>query len=159
MPQQDGRKRVVIEGVSPEIDAGRFPAKRTVGDLVRVEADIFTDGHDAMSAVLLFRHCKAESWQEQRMTALVNDRWFGEFTVSDLGRYRYTIQAWVDHWETWRRDLLKRIQANSDMPLDYLIGAEIIAAAADRAKGGDAGWLRERAALLRGSSDPCRTKE
>ncbi len=50
----EGRGRVIIEGVSPEVDAGRFPAKRTVGDLVEVEADIFTDGHDAISAVLLY---------------------------------------------------------------------------------------------------------
>ncbi len=152
-PKQDGRKRVILEGVSPEIDGGRFPAKRTVGDLVRVEADIFTDGHDSISAVLLFRQEKAKSWTEQRMTALVNDRWFGEFPVSELGRYRYTIHAWVDHWETWRRDLLKRIQADSDAPVDYLIGAELIAAAAGRAKEPDIGWLKQQAELLRTGED------
>ncbi|HEX2227522.1 MAG TPA: maltotransferase domain-containing protein, partial [Candidatus Binatia bacterium] len=43
---RDGRKRVVIEAVTPEIDHGRFPAKRTVGDKVVVEADVFADGHD-----------------------------------------------------------------------------------------------------------------
>ncbi len=87
-PQRDGRRRVIIEGVSPEVDAGRFPAKRTVGDAVRVEADIFTDGHDAIAAVLLSRHEKSSSWTEHPMTALVNDRWFGEFRVTELGRYR-----------------------------------------------------------------------
>ncbi len=150
--RQDGRRRVVIEGIFPEVDGGRFPAKRTLGDIVRIEADIFTDGHDAMSAVLLFRHAKAESWREERMTTLVNDRWFGEFPVSELGRYSYTIHAWVDHWETWRRDLLKRIQAESDAPLDYLMGAELIAAAAARAKEEDAGWLRAQAQALRGDA-------
>ena len=104
-PKQDGRKRVVIEGVAPEIDAGRFPAKRTVGDIVRVEADIFTDGHDSVAAVLLSRFEKTKSWTEQPMQQLVNDRWFGQFPVTELGRYGYTIHAWVDHWETWRRDL------------------------------------------------------
>ncbi len=153
-PKQDGRRRVVIEGISPEIDGGRFPAKRTVGDLVRLEADIFTDGHDAISAVLLFRHEKTKLWAEQPMTALVNDRWFGEFPVSELGRYRYTIHAWVDHWETWRRDLLKRIQANGDAPIDYLIGAELVEAAAARAKQPDAGWLKEQAEFLRAEGDP-----
>jgi starch synthase (maltosyl-transferring) len=154
LPQLDGRRRAIIEGVSPEIDGGRFPAKRTIGDLVRVEADIFTDGHDALSAVLLFRHEKSPSWKEQRMAPLVNDRWFGEFPVSELGRYRYTLLAWIDHWETWQRDLLKRIQANSDMPLDYLIGAELITEAAERAKGRDAAWLRERADFLRLDGNP-----
>ena len=43
----------MIEGITPEVDGGRFPAKRTVGDEVRVEADIFTDGHDAIAASLI----------------------------------------------------------------------------------------------------------
>jgi starch synthase (maltosyl-transferring) len=153
-PQPEGRKRVIIEGVTPEIDGGAFPAKRTIGDLVRVEADIFTDGHDSVAAVLLFRFENTSSWSEQRMTQLVNDRWFGEFRVAELGRYRYTIHAWVDHWETWRRDLLKRIQANADTPVDYLIGGELIEAAAGRASELDADFLRKHAALLRSDSDP-----
>jgi starch synthase (maltosyl-transferring) len=153
-PVEDGRRRVVIEGVSPEIDGGKFPAKRTVGDLVRVEADIFTDGHDSVSAVVAYRHESSSTWQEQRMRALVNDRWTGDFRVSQLGRYRYTIHGWVDHWETWRRDLLKRIQANTDTPLDYLIGANFIDEAAERAQGPDVAWLRGQAKLLRDQRQP-----
>ena len=152
-PQQDGRKRVVIEGVAPEIDGGRFPAKRTVGDLVRVEADIFTDGHDSVAAVLLFRHEKSKSWAEKPMTQLVNDRWVAEFPVSELGRYRFTIHGWVDHWETWRRDLLKRIQANSDTEVDYQIGAELVDQGAARAKAADSEWLRGQAESLRSIAD------
>src|SRR3954454_5727965 len=151
-PQGEGRRRVIIEGVSPEVDGGRFPAKRTVGDLVRVEADVFTDGHDSVAAVVLFRHESSASWSETPMQAIVNDRWFAEFPVTELGRYHYTVHAWVDHWETWRRDLLKRIAADSDTPLDYLIGAELIGAAAKRAAHGgkteDSRWLREQADLL-----------
>ena len=44
-----GRCRVAIENVRPEIDGGRFPAKRVVGERVIVEADIFADGHDAIA--------------------------------------------------------------------------------------------------------------
>ena len=152
-PKQDGRKRVIIEGVSPEVDGGRFPAKRTIGDLVRVEADIFTDGHDSISAVLLFRHENSPDWNERPMQALVNDRWFGEFPVEQLGRYRYTIHAWVDHWETWRRDLQKRIAADTDTPVDYLIGAELIKQAGDRADSSDKQWLREQARELETKPD------
>jgi starch synthase (maltosyl-transferring) len=148
---QEGRRRVIIEGVAPEIDGGRFPTKRTVGDLVRVEADIFTDGHDSIAAVVRFRREDSGEWQERRMTALVNDRWFGEFPVTELGRYRFAIHGWVDHWETWRRDLLKRIAADGDTAVDYLIGAEHIAAAADRAKAPDAAWLRGEAKFVRTS--------
>jgi len=153
-PKQEGRKRVIIEGVNPEVDGGRFPAKRTVGDLVRVEADIFTDGHDSISAVLLFRHEDSPDWKERPMQALVNDRWFGEFPVEQLGRYRYTIHAWVDHWETWRRDLQKRIAADTDTPVDYMIGAELIKQAAGRAAASsDKEWLEEQARQLDGKSE------
>jgi starch synthase (maltosyl-transferring) len=151
-PQGEGRRRVIIEGISPEVDGGRFAAKRTLGDLVRVEADVFTDGHDSVAAVVLFRHEDTATWTETPMRAIVNDRWFAEFPVTELGRYRYTVHAWVDHWETWRRDLLKRIAADSDTPLDYLIGAELIRAAAERAghqsRTDDSRWLREQADLL-----------
>jgi starch synthase (maltosyl-transferring) len=152
-PKLDGRQRVIIEGLSPEVDGGRFPAKRTIGDIVRVEADVFTDGHDSVAAVVLFRHEKSDAWNETRMRGLVNDRWTAEFSAADLGRYRYTVHAWVDHWETWRRDLQKRIQANSDTPVDYFIGANLIEAAADRAKSGDGEWLRSQAEMLRTSGE------
>ncbi len=145
----DGRKRAIIEAVSPEVDSGRFPAKRTVGDSVIVEADIFTDGHDAISAVLLYRHEHEKDWRERPLKPLVNDRWTGDFAVTELGRYRFTVHAWVDHWETWLRDLRKRIQAENDVSLDYLIGAEHVEQAASRAADVDASWLRERAKLLR----------
>ena len=128
----EGRARVIIESVSPEVDDGRFPAKRSVGDKVQVEADVFTDGHDSISSVLLYKHKSETGWHEVPMEFLVNDRWTGEFTVSELGRYSFTIHAWVDHWITWRKDLQKRIKADSDTPLDYLIGAELIDAAAAR---------------------------
>jgi starch synthase (maltosyl-transferring) len=149
VPPAEGRKRVIVEGITPEVDGGRFPAKRTVGDVVRVEADIFTDGHDSISAVLLYRHESMQSWQESPMQALVNDRWAGEFIVQELGRYCFTVHGWVDHWKTWRHDLLKRIEANNETSVDYLIGVDLIEEAAARAVGQDADWLRKQAHVLR----------
>jgi starch synthase (maltosyl-transferring) len=151
--QSDGRNRVIIEGIVPEIDGGRFPAKRTVGDQVRVEADIFTDGHDSISAALLVRHESSETWDSLPLAPLVNDRWHAEFHVAKMGRYHYKIHGWVDQFETWRRDLLKRIQADSDTNVDYLIGADLIDQAADRGPGKDATWLREQASRLRADKD------
>jgi len=150
-----GRNRVAIERVTPSVDKGRFPVKRTLGDLVHVEADIFADGHDAIAAVLATRHSTANSWVEIAMQAGNNDVWSGEFTVSDLGSYFFTIRAWVDHFETWRRDLVKRLDAGTDSHLDYLIGAELIDAASGRAadtgtgSAADVRWLADRAAELR----------
>ena len=154
MTRSDGRKRVIIEGISPEIDAGRFPAKRTLGDQVHVEADIFTDGHDSISASLLAHREGSDEWTQIPMRPLVNDRWAASFRVGELGRYGYKVQGWVDHFETWRRDLLKRITAESDLPVDYLIGADLVAEAAGRATSDDADCLLERASILRSGKEP-----
>ena len=67
----DGLKRVAMEAVTPEIDGGRFPAKRVVGETVVVEGDIFTDGQDALAAVLRYRHEAATRWIETPMAPLV----------------------------------------------------------------------------------------
>jgi starch synthase (maltosyl-transferring) len=152
--QKDGRRRVIIESVTPAVDGGRFPIKRTVGDEVRVEADIFTDGHDLLSASLLAHREGSQDWTEIPMRPLVNDRWTASFRVGELGRYGFKVQGWVDHFETWRRDLLKRVAAESDAAVDYLIGADLVAAAAGRASGGDAVWLQERAKVLRAVKEP-----
>jgi starch synthase (maltosyl-transferring) len=135
MAEFDGRRRVIIEGVQPEVDCGLFPAKRVAGDRVIVEADIFADGHDQISAVVQFRHASEKKMREARMTPLVNDRWRAEFTVDQLGFYLYTIEAWIDHFLTWRRDLAKRDATDSDVQL--AIGLDMVREAHRRAKGRD----------------------
>ncbi|HEX2252689.1 MAG TPA: alpha-1,4-glucan--maltose-1-phosphate maltosyltransferase [Thermoanaerobaculia bacterium] len=143
---EEGRRRVVIEGVEPEIDCGRYPAKRTVGEKVVVEADAFTDGHDEISCRVLWRDERGlagkADWSEEPMTRLVNDRWRGEFTVTRLGRYSFTVEAWVDHFKSWRRDLRKRVEAGQDVKVDLQIGAALIREAAERAERADAKVLR-----------------
>ena len=148
------RRRVAIESVAPEIDHGRFPAKRVTGEKVIVEADVFADGHDALSCVLLYRHEDEAPWQEAPMAALVNDRWRGSFTVARLGRYAYTVQGWVDPFRTWRRDLTKRVEADQVEALDLAIGADLIESASRRAGSGDAGKLMQWAGVLRDNLRP-----
>jgi starch synthase (maltosyl-transferring) len=146
----DGRKRVVIESVTPEIDAGRFPAKRVTGETVTVEADIFADGHDALAAALKFRHESATEWTEVAMSALANDRWRGEFPVTELGRYFFILQGWVDDFETWRRGLAKRIDAGQDVKVELQVGARMVEEAAAGANGtGDGARLAALGKALR----------
>ena len=130
-------RRVVIEGVEPEIDSGKFPIKRCVGDRVRVEADIFADGHDQLGARLLFRRADDSNWQGTAMRLIENDRWAGEFPVDDLGRYVYTIIGWVDAYGTWAADLAKRVKAGADISVDVLRGIELLQSAEERARGAD----------------------
>lgn len=144
----DGRPRVVIEGVSPEIDCGRFAIKRVVGETVLVEADVFADGHDQVACQILYWQDKKEL-QTSPMKPLGNDRWRGEFSVGMLGRYQYTVEGWIDRFQTWRGQLLKRVAAGQDVHVDLLIGAALIEQAAARATGDDAGLLRDWARRLR----------
>jgi starch synthase (maltosyl-transferring) len=145
----EGRRRVVIEAVQPAVDCGAFAIKRVVGEQVTVEADIFTDGHDAISAVLQYRAESDSEWSEMPMAELVNDRWSGTFTVTQIGRAFYTVQAWADHFKSWARDMTKRIAADQVAPVDLEIGARLVEAAQARAAGMDAALLGKYAAALR----------
>jgi starch synthase (maltosyl-transferring) len=144
--------RVVIEHVEPEVEGGRFPIKRTVGEEVRVRADIYADGHDLLGAMLLYRAVGDGTWAEVPMRVVNNDRWEASFRVKTLGRYAYTIVAWVDAFRTWSADLRKRAGAGQEIAVDVLIGAEIVRAAAGRASGRDAKKLTEAAAQLKTSA-------
>jgi starch synthase (maltosyl-transferring) len=116
----------VIESVRPEVDCGRYPVKRVLGERVAVEADVFADGHDVVVAELLFRKEKEKDWNSTPMRLLGNDRWTASFAVEKLGRYEYTVRGWADPFLTWQRDLKKRREAAQDLSMDLLIGAELI---------------------------------
>ena len=149
-------RRVVIENVRPEIDGGQFPIKRVTGEQVRVEADIFADGHDELVCFLLYRRESGSAWKRVQMRPLGNDRWRGEFKVTELGSYRYTVQGRVDHFLTWLHDLNKRLAAGQDARREMPAGAELVSAAAARAAAvkNDARRLKELARDINAGGDP-----
>jgi starch synthase (maltosyl-transferring) len=156
-PARNGRLRVVIEGVKPEVDGGRFPAKRVVGDRVTVEADAFADGHDVIVCRLLYRHESEPDWSEAAMLPLGNDRWRGEFAVPRIGRYRYTVTGWVDPFLSWRSEFARRVDP-ADIASAARVGSLLIARAANRAGAEDAARLREAGQQLARATDPAELK-
>ncbi|GAC1416871.1 MAG: alpha-1,4-glucan--maltose-1-phosphate maltosyltransferase [Acidobacteriaceae bacterium] len=118
MKPVEGRKRVIIEEIQPQVDCGRYPARRIAGDRVDISAAIFSDGHDHVSAQLLYKHDGDTGWHVAPMTALPNDLWTASFTVDRLGLWTFTIRAWVDHFDTWCDDLRKRLTAQTPPPRD-----------------------------------------
>ncbi|MBS0182610.1 MAG: alpha-1,4-glucan--maltose-1-phosphate maltosyltransferase [Nitrospira sp.] len=134
----DGRRRVVIEGLRPEIDGGRFPIKRVVGQPVVVETDIFADGHDEIGGVIRYRHEREQHWTDVPLIFVENDRWRASFEVREQGLYYYTVTAWIDPFRSWQRDMRKRVAADQDVTVDLLIGRDLIKASALRADGADA---------------------
>jgi starch synthase (maltosyl-transferring) len=129
---EDGRVRAVIDAVLPCVDGGRFAAKRVAGEPVEIEAHCLTDGHDLLRVMLRWRVEDEKDWRETEMQLLNNDRYFGSFVPPSPGRYLYTVTAWVDHFESWRHELERRVEAE-DIRSAALAGAVLIEAAAARA--------------------------
>ena len=148
------RGRVVLEDLTPGIDGGRFAIARTVGDRVAIELDAFAEGHDGLTVELCHRRAGEADWAASPMRELGNDRWAGEFTVTELGVYEYGARGWVDEIGTWRRGLERNADAGNDVSVDILIGAGLIRAAAGRAGRSDARRLRAWAAELADEATP-----
>jgi starch synthase (maltosyl-transferring) len=145
----EGRQRVAIENVEPELGGGRFPIKRIAGDAVTVEADVFADGHDQVRALLLWKREGEPEWRTSEMRALGNDRWRGEFPALRPGLYLYTVAGEIDRWSTWRGDLRKRIAAQQEMALPLESGALLLEEIAGRARPEDRAVLTGWAGTLR----------
>lgn len=139
----DLRTRVVIENIRPQVDGGRFPIKRVIGETVTVEADAFNDGHDLPACILCYWHESDPLRREIPMTALPNDKWKAEFRVDRLGRYGYTVEAYIDRFRTWREDLTKRVSAGQDVTVDLQIGAQLVELAAEHADSPDRDELQQ----------------
>lgn len=118
--------RIVIERVYPELDGGRYPIKRVVGDRLEIWADIFRDGHDVLRAVLLYQAEGASRWQAAPMRLYDNDRWTGDFVVTENRRYRYTIEAWTDLFASWRDRIHRKRAAHQDVGPDLAEGVALV---------------------------------
>ncbi|MCK6617925.1 MAG: alpha-1,4-glucan--maltose-1-phosphate maltosyltransferase [Cyclobacteriaceae bacterium] len=121
-----GQSRVIIENIQPQVDKGRYPVKRTVGETVQVTADIFSDGHDHVRAEVLYRKKTEKNWSLAEMHHLGNDSWAGSFLVTDKVPYVFTVRAWVDHFETWYDGILKKIEAQLQVQLELAEGSVLL---------------------------------
>ena len=164
MKPTEGRARVVIEQITPQVEGGRYPARRIEGDAVTVTAAIFGDGHDHLAARLLFRHKTDRRWRSTPMKPLDNDLWEATFQADRIGMWEFSVQGWVDHFDTWCNDLIKRLAAQpapespvlstpQDIPLALRTGALLLEQISKRAKGPDARHLTEIVYSLRWMAD------
>jgi starch synthase (maltosyl-transferring) len=145
---EDGRRRVVVAAVRPSVDAGRHAVKRTVGDTLRIDADLLIDGHDQLAARLHYRFVGAARpgrdvaeppWIELPMARRSPhdiDRWSAEIVLDRLGAWQYLVEGWVDAFATWRHGLHRKVDARQDVSVELVGGAALVAAAAARAKTG-----------------------
>lgn len=145
----DAQDRVVIERVTPELDGGRFPVKAIAGDVVVVEADIFSNGCDKLVARLRYRHTSEPGWQEVPMAFISHDRWGASFTVERPGRYLYSIEAWVNPLASWQHAIRTRIAEGQRVTPELLTGANYVDWLAQKARGDEKKELKTIARLFR----------
>ncbi len=165
MKPSEGRSRVVIEGLEPQVNGGRYPACRILGDTVTVSAAIFADGHDHLAARLLYRPKSERRWRSVPMVEIGNDLWSASFVADQLGGWSFTVEGWVDRLDTWDSDLKKRLAAQpapdqpdaaalaQNIPLALRTGALLLEQTAARAKAGDAKKLTGAVNFLRQLAD------
>ena len=149
-----GRLRLMIENLRPRVDEGRYPAKRALGERIEILADIFTDGHDRISAVLRHRVEGEGAWAETAMEPLANDLWRASFVAQRIGFYEFTVEAWVDRFGSWATELKKKCDAGQDVRSELLEGAAMLRAAATRARGVEREWIEQQARLLESDAAP-----
>jgi len=127
--------RIVITNMAPCVAAGRFPARRIVGERVIVEADIFTDGHPLLAAELAWRTADEEHWYHERLILQDNDRWQAAFDLARIGRYQFRVAAWLDVYGGFVRDLRRKREAGQDIALDLREGVDMLRAECGHATG------------------------
>jgi starch synthase (maltosyl-transferring) len=137
------RRTLVIEGVEPTVDGGRYPLKREVGDTLEVTADIFKEGHETLVAFLRYRRADEAAWREAPMGFVDNDRWAGTIPLDENARYVYAIEAVADPFRSWLADLAKRVEAGQDVASELREGAALVRGAAARAGGADGRALKD----------------
>ncbi|HEV2559265.1 MAG TPA: maltotransferase domain-containing protein [Microvirga sp.] len=148
-----GEGRVIIEAITPQIDGGRTPIKRVAGDVIEVEADIFTDGHDKYAAAIVYRAAGDSDWRRAPMRFVDNDRWAGRFPVERNARYQYTVEGWRDPFATWLNEVEKKRAAGVNVRLETIEGVRIVEKAAGLAQAPDAASLADLLKRLRSEED------
>jgi len=155
----DALPRVVIEQVTPQIDGGRYPIKRLEGDVVRVTAAIFKDGHDLITARVLYRRRGEAKWREVPLSYDYDtDIWTADVRPDSLGVWEYTVEAWPDHFRTWQEELKKRLSADQDVSSELLQGAVLLEEASHHAQPPHVKELTEAAKRLANSELPLQAR-
>lgn len=148
-PLPESWTRPVVRVASPLVDGGARPAKGTVGERLRVEADAFIDGHDVLWCELRSRHGTSGRWTTDSMIATYDDRWFGALALSKTGCYQFVVRARVDAFARWREELRAWAAAGQDVSVHLLAGADLLEAAVAGARAADRRVLEELAGAMR----------
>ena len=148
--------RVVVIASEPSVDGGRYPAKRTLDELVDVHADVVCDGHEIVAAELRYGHSASRADGSVRMEFLGNDRYLAQFQPTELGIWTFQVVAWIDRFATWRELFERRVKGGSprwEIESELREGAALLARCRRRAKGKDAKRIDAYIAAFEGGEE------
>lgn len=135
MPPPNHAPTVVIDQFYPCLEGGRYPIKRVAGEPLEISVDVFKDGHDILRALLKWRKEGERRWREAPLTPMDGDRWKGDCSFDQPGRWEYVVEAWADAFRSWKKTFAVRVQtADPDVPVEALDGARMLREAAARAR-------------------------
>ena len=147
------QKRVVIENVHPQLNAGLIPVKRVVNELVTVTSDVLVDGHDVIASSVLYRHQRERNWKEVRMNSLANDTFQAAFQVNKQGVYYYKIEAWIDYALNWQHGITLKIENQQNVSLELLEGIDLIEKCIVKATTSDKKYLMHLQAVFKDATN------
>ena len=152
MKPSEGRSRVVIEAITPQVELRPLSCPGASSVMMSPSPPPSSATATTTSPQsCLFRRKSERRWRSTPMQPLGNDLWSASFPATEIGAWEFTIQAWVDHFDTWTSDLRKRLAAQPDPSLSeaeqaFLLPQDIPLA------------LRTGALLLEGTAKRARAK-
>ena len=121
---------MAIETITPQVDDGKFPVRRTIGSLVTVEADLLADGHDKIAGEILFRAADEKTFRAYPLKLINNDRWTAQIPLERLGRHIFAVTAWKDAFASFVDEITKKRAAGISISLELREGLALVEEAA-----------------------------
>lgn len=137
--------RIIIENIMPNAPRGQA-VKYVIGDAIRIEADVLCDGRQWLGVALRWRASDESGWHRQKMNFIGADRWSGTFFLSRLGTYEFAVEAWVDRYGAFQRELLEKVEARVDLGAHLAAGKAALESASRLSSGATAEALQDRLA-------------
>ena len=123
-----GFGRIPVTGVSPVIENGIYPVKAVVHERLRITANVFREGHDAVAAsvILTSPTGRQRRVDMQQIEPIGLDIWEAHIRMAEEGEWTYRVEGWSNPWATWVHHATKKLPAGVDVELVHMEGNALL---------------------------------